>query len=386
MHDVIVIGGGPGGLMAARRLAERGRDVVVLEEHAVIGYPVHCTGLIGLNAFAELELPRETIRATVRSACFRANGHSVLFHTDRIAAAVVDRGSFDAALARGAVLAGASIRTGVRVDRIDVGSKNVEIHTGDRDRPIRGRACVLACGAKYRLHRSLGLGIPRAWIQSVQFDAPFPPYPHVEVHLGRELAPGGFAWLVPFAADGASRARIGVMCQDRAHERFRRFVTALARRSALDVAALPVPQRKMLPLGPIRKTYATRVVAVGDAAGLVKPTTGGGIYYSLLTGRLAADVLDDALGRDALGDAHLREYQARWKELLGAEIRIGLAFRALTSKLDDGVIQRLLRLSSTDGVQPLLSSNANFNWHRQTALALMRNASFRRVILASVLS
>ena len=51
----------------------------------------------------------------------------------------------------------------------------------------------------------------------------------------------------------------------------------------------------MLPLGPIERTYATRLLAVGDAAGLVKATTGGGIYYSLLSGRLAADVLADAL-------------------------------------------------------------------------------------------
>ena len=66
-RDVIVVGGGPAGLAAARSLAGDGRSVLVLEEHAVVGEPVHCTGLLGLDAFDELDLPRETIRTVLRT-------------------------------------------------------------------------------------------------------------------------------------------------------------------------------------------------------------------------------------------------------------------------------------------------------------------------------
>ena len=55
------------------------------------------------------------------------------------------------------------------------------------------------------------------------------------------------------------------------------------------------PRQKLLPLAPITRTFADRVLAVGDAGGLVKATTGGGIYYSLLTASLAADTLTSAL-------------------------------------------------------------------------------------------
>jgi flavin-dependent dehydrogenase len=143
---------------------------------------------------------------------------------------------------------------------------------------------------------------------------------------------------------------------------------------------------KILPLGPVAKTYAPRVVAVGDAAGLVKPTTGGGIYYGLLSGTFAAEVLDGALRADDLRESRLREYETRWRDRLGADIRIGLAFRQLASRLTDRGIDALVELARVDGIIPMLRQTADFNWHRQSALALLRHAHVRRIMLSSLWS
>jgi geranylgeranyl reductase family protein len=382
MWDVAVVGGGPAGLIAARSLAAAGHQTLVLEEHAAIGQPVHCTGVLGLDAFRELDLPARTIRTISRSAIFRtAGGEGLLVETDHVRAAIVDRGAFDEALAAQAVTAGATIRCGVRVTSIETGEDGVRIGTAAR--ALQARACVLACGASYRFNRQLGLGVPRAFVQSAQAEQAFPASPHIEVHLGRTIAPGGFAWVVPFTRDGAPYARIGLMCQTRAGEHFDRFRARMYDERDATPAREAERRLKILPLAPVSRTCTRRLVAVGDAAGLVKPTTGGGIYYSLLSGALAAEVLDGALRSDTLGERALRAYEAAWRGRLGPEIRAGLAFRAIASRLSDSAIHALVELARVDGLIPLLKKHADFNWHRASALALLKNPAFRRIVLAS---
>jgi len=373
--------------MAARELARRGHDVMVLEEHASIGLPSHCTGLLGMEAFSELDIPRQTILSTARAARFIApDGSSVLVDADRVNAAIVDRARFDQALADSSRAAGVELRSDARVRRIAISENAVTVTADGETGTITARACVLACGANYRFNRELGLGVPRAFVQSAQLERPFAGPEQVEVHLGRARAPRGFAWVVPFERDGQPCQRLGLMADARAGSLFTSFAADVRARFAPGDDPWPEPRLKILPLGPVAKTYGTRVLAVGDAAGLVKPTTGGGIYYGLLSGQFAAEALDSALQADDLRETRLRAYENRWRDRLGAEIRIGLAFRHLASRFNDRAIDSLVELARVDGIVPLLRQTADFNWHRQSALALLRHSQFRRILLSSLWS
>ena len=386
MRDVAVIGGGPAGLTAARALAHAGHDVIVLEEHAQIGVPVHCTGVLGLDAFTEFDIPSHAILSTAHIATFfAADGSSVAVEADRVKAAVVDRAVFDQALADSSRAAGVEIRCGSRVMTIDNATDRTTIVVAEGE-TVEARACVLACGASYRFNRQLGLGVPTSFLQSAQLERPLDGPDTVEVHLGREVAPAGFAWVVPFERDGRRHVRLGLMCESRALSHFHGFSARMRTRFAGPTDDWPEPRLKILPLAPVPRTYATRVLAVGDAAGLVKPTTGGGIYYSLISGRIAADTLDEALRADDLRDARLKRYETEWRSRLGADIRIGLAFRTLASRMNDRAIDAVIELARIDGIVPLLRQTADFNWHRQSALALLRHAQFRKILLASLWS
>ena len=380
-RDVIIVGGGPAGLLAARDLAASGFSTLVVEEHDTIGVPVHCTGVLGMDAFDELDLPRHTILHSAHAARFiSADGSSILIDHERVRAAIIDRGGFDAALASSAAAAGAEIQAACRVRHIEVERDGVRVLTAAGE--VLGRACVIACGANYRFNRHLGLGLPRLFVHSAQREVAFPASEHVEVYLGRRIAAGGFGWLVPFRRGAGSFARVGVMCEGRPRAAFDELVACIDKRFGL-TTTWDEPRVKVLPLAPVARTWARRVLAVGDAAGLVKATTGGGIYFGLLSGQIAAEVLGDALRDDRLSGTHLREYERRWRARLWPEIRAGLAFRALASRLSDRTIDKVIELARIDGIVPLLKQTADFNWHGAAARSLLKHPSFRRVVFGS---
>ena len=196
MHDVVIIGGGPAGLYAGARLAAAGFQTALLEEHASVGEPVHCTGVLAADAFDEFNLSRRSVLNQLTTARFRSPaGHEVIYAGDRVEAVVIDRRVFDQDLLDRATSAGVAIERGARVTGVQVDASGVTVTTPSSE--YRARACILACGANYSLHRQVGFGMPRLFLHTAQLELPASRLGDVELHFGAEIAPKGFGWVVP---------------------------------------------------------------------------------------------------------------------------------------------------------------------------------------------
>lgn len=382
--DAIVVGGGPAGLYAGLKLAQAGFSVALFEEHQSAGDPVHCTGVLAREAFEEFGLSTGSILNELSTVKFYApSGDKIAYSTPSVEAVVVDRVRFDQSLARKAVGAGVHMCSEQRVTSVDVDRDGVLVTAGTT--VARGRVCVLACGASYALQRKLGLGMPRLLLHSAQIELPATRLGDVEVHFGRSVAPQGFAWAVPVQRD-RPYVRIGVMCDRGAGRHFNDMVARLSARWGISPSDVRQPRQKILPLGPIERTYSDRVLALGDAAGLVKPTTGGGIYYSLLSASLAAETLTETLSRNELKAEHLALYERRWRKRLGSELRWQLLLRRIAHRLSDDDIDALFDLARTDGIMPLVRRTAAFNHHREFITALFKHPPARRLLLRAVVA
>jgi flavin-dependent dehydrogenase len=265
------------------------------------------------------------------------------------------------------------------VTDVRVSAQGVSVELLDSG-PARARAAVIACGANYRLQRRLGLGMPAVFLQSAQMEVPASRLGDVELHFGREVAPKGFAWAVPVRRPCRPHARVGVMCEGDAARHFHRVVRRVAWRWGIEPDASWRPRQKILPLAPIDRTFADRILVVGDAAGLVKATTGGGIYYSLLSGGIAGDVLGNALRRDSLDARTLETYERRWRERLDEELQAQLSLRLLAQRLSDTEIESLFTLAKTNGIMPIVRTTASFNRHRRLILALLKHPPVRQIL------
>ena len=386
MLDVAIVGGGPGGMAAARSLAAGGWSVTVFEEHPQAGSPVHCTGVLAEDVIAALNLPAEAVLNPLTTVRFVAPaGHSFDYTTATTEAVVIDRAVFDEALGRRAEFAGATLVCGRRVTAIDREADCVRLTLGDGEQ-VPARSVILACGANYTFQKRLGLGMPSTFLQSAQLELPVERLGDVEMHFGSEIAPKGFAWAVPVQRSYGMFARIGVMAESDPAEFFLRMLARVRERWGVAMPDSAAPKRRMLPLGSVKRTYAERVLAVGDAAGLVKPTTGGGIYYSVVSGEIAAEVLASRLAVDDLGAGAMREYERRWRERFQPEFSAQLALRFVAQRMRDADIDALFTLAITDGILPLVRQTARFNRHRDFILALLRHQPARRALFGRLAS
>ena len=307
MWDVVVVGAGPVGGYAARELQTRGLRVLMLEEHSEIGKPFQCAGLVNPGAMRKVKL-EETILTNVFGARIHSPAGIMLpVGTDgKVRTHVVCRKLFDEGVVRQAIDVGADLWLDSKPKSITVNDEGVEIVIDKYGEEISVNCSLIigADGAHSWTRRYFKLGHPKEWM--VGFQTEVTGYSGkdcwLDMYTGKEVAPGFFAWVIP----NGETHRIGVWgrAKDFDGKSLEEFYDALLQHplwsdrfsACRETARFCGP----IPAGMLRKPFSDRVLLVGDAAGLAKPTTGGGIgpgfeQIDLIADKLVKNIISNNL-------------------------------------------------------------------------------------------
>jgi len=345
-----------------------------------VGERVCCTGIVSQECADTFNIDDKVIlRRVSRASLFSPSGNRLDLRREEPQACILDRAAFDRSMAGRAQAAGADYSFNSRVIDVVIESDRADVITvyGGKESKIPAKAVVIAGGFAPGLTGRLGLGAFRDFTIGVQADVQSQDVDEVEIYFG-DVAPGFFGWIVPTIP---LTVRVGLMSREKPGQYLRKWLERLEATDKIVSNAVSICYGG-IPLKPLPRTYGERLVAVGDAAGQVKPTTGGGIYYGLLNADIAAAALHQALSDDDLSAGRLARYERGWRKKLGRELRTGYWARRLFEHLSNRQIDRLFEVIKAGGIDEALlkSEEVSFDWHGRTIVQLLKYRMVARTL------
>ncbi|MBC8225475.1 NAD(P)/FAD-dependent oxidoreductase [Candidatus Bathyarchaeota archaeon] len=347
MYDVIVVGAGPAGSSAARAVAERGLEVLLVDRELEIGVPDKCGEFVpSLKEMRRLaphandlenyfDPPRDLIVNRTKYVRFVfPNEKEISVEFEGV---VVERKLFDKHLANEAARAGADIATSVKVMDLLEGGRGVKVKTLSGLVELKSKVVVAADGAYSLVARRAGLPVSNNPLDyGVGFQYEMVNVDHdpdyVDMYIGEDVAPGTYAWIIPKGSDVANvgtgvrvpYVKRGLNVRDYQRNFVEKHPVASpklrnAKPTAVKAGCIPVG-------GPIKEMSAGNVLAVGDAGGHTIPTVPGGIPPGLVCGSIAGQVV----ASHVLEGKSLSEFDGAWREQMGKTLENSLRIRKMS--------------------------------------------------------
>lgn len=294
IYDAIVVGGGPAGATAANDLASGGRDVLLMDR---AGRIKPCGGAIPPRLIADFAIPQSLLVASItRARMIAPSARNVDMPIDDGGyVGMVDRGPFDEWLRARAAASGATrldaqyLRTSFEPD----GALRVHFQARDGgESSVLTRALIGADGAASAVAREHIPGAAKTRTVAAYHEIVRTPAAgqsdfderRCDVWYQGEISPDFYGWVFPHG----ETTSIGVGSARRGYS-LRQGVSRLRDRAGLASAEIVRREGAPIPMKPLRRWHDPRgVVVVGDAAGVVAPASGEGIYYAMASGRMAA--------------------------------------------------------------------------------------------------
>jgi len=359
--EIVIVGAGPAGCYAAQLLKNYGIKARIIEEHNEVGKPVKCAGIVGRQVFENtlLTIPKSSIINQINGALFFYGEDSFQIKRERVAY-VIDRERFDKDLSKGL-----EVEYDRRLLEIEKKRRGYRLKTSSGE--IYADMVIGADGPKSRVRRfmmhDLGLGrgnkdrikdgikYYNGWQYRIKLEEGLSWGKIAQVYMGEDIP--FFIWVIP---ESEEIVRLGVISKNGSNK-LDRFMTVSNIKGEI-IGKLA----GIIPLGLIQQTCGENIAVVGDAAGQVKPLTGGGIYYSLKSAEILAE---------CIREGKLAEYDRRWKRKFGKEIKFGLRARKIYERLNKRELKNIFWLLKENA--DFIEKVANFENHSSVFKEAFKN-------------
>ncbi len=381
VYDVVVVGAGPGGSMAAKTAAELGLKVLMVEKRQEIGAPVRCAEGVSKEELSSLvDVKKAWIAAEVAGAKIYSPSNEVITLSAEQAGNevgyILERKIFDRWLAKQAAKAGAEVM--VKTTAIGIEKKKeslkIKLRRMGEEFDVYASIVIGADGVESRVGKWMGIDTTlrlneiescvQYLITNLKYDMDY-----CHFWLGHNRSPGGYIWMFP-KGNSSGNFGIGVM-PSMAKKPAKAYLDDFLEKEGVDTTHVVEVVAGGVPVSPMEKASAERCLLVGDAARHADPITGGGIINAMKGGKIAGEVAAEAIKRNDFSAEFLSVYDRRWKEDFGKTLERNKALQKKLLKMSDETMDKLVRclkdcdlkdMSVGSIVKALIKKNPKLFW------------------------
>jgi geranylgeranyl reductase family protein len=385
-YDAVIVGAGPIGGQVAKTIAQEGYTVAIFEEHKQIGTPLRCAGLVTSRVFSSLDFPpSHVVQNEIKGAHIHSpSGNLLTIGGDKIHALVIDRSIFDKEINKQAQEKGAEIFLENKIIAAQAHKGYINLKATKNE--VKCKLLIGADGPHSKIRDCFSFPQPLEFLQgigaeitNVSLNPDF-----VEIFVGNNIAPGFFAWLIPLNKQGTA-ARIGLCIEPNSPYPPKHYFSKLLKNKSLSAFFHDIKITKriggVVPLGPLKKTFDSHVLLVGDAAAQVKPTSGGGIFPGLVCAKHCSSVAIEALSKNNFNLNLLKKYHKQWVENIGRELTLGMRFRSVFKSLSDTQLDYYIDKFQNKTLTDIISLHGDIDYPSKLVKPLLKKSpSFLRFL------
>ncbi len=362
VYDVLVVGAGPVGGYLSRRLNEHGHSVLMVEEHDEIGRPFQCAGLVNPAAMEKVGLESSILTNIWGANIFSPTGNPVTIGDPSVTRTFsVCRKLFDESVVMQSIESGSELRLSTKPSSVSMGAEKLIVSI-DGPSGLEEIECKMICGADGAhswVRRYFRMGKPTETMIGFQIEMTGYDGQHgmLDMYTGHSISPGFFSWAIPSGETTriGTWTKAGMMNGSSSEDFLRKLLTnkslndRFANCSEIGRYCGPVPS------GIVRNPLKERVALFGDAAGICKPTTGGGIGPGFEQVDLIVPELSVLISNNQLDKKSMTRTSYLLNEMRRSQRKKRALRDAFLTEMDDIELEEIFRVWSRPEVTALIN-------------------------------